>query len=235
MTTNPEIADDRGYTLVEMLVTVIMFTLIVGSITTVVITGLKHQKSLQDRGSALASVRTAIEQVDRDIRSANPLCYGTGTELTMLETDPAGGILTANIIVDYKLNPDGTALQYTRYQSNGSAGSNSLPGISCAWRQVNGTTSSTSTLYAGTQITTRTVIGNLVGTSSSPPFLLSGTTYDICPANGTTGAGSTLNYPAVPTTVPAITVNLAAQPATLTHPVSASDCGTYLPNSFNPL
>jgi prepilin-type N-terminal cleavage/methylation domain-containing protein len=236
---------DSGYTLVEMLVTVVVFTLVMGSITGVIITSLKHQNSLQDRDKALANVRNAIENVDRDIRSANPLCYGTGTEVSMLETDPSAGVSNATVIVDYKVI-NGTSLQYTRYATNGTSASTTLTTpaatpISCTWTQPNGTTVSTSTLYAGTQLVRRTVISNLVGTAASPVFLqaTAPTTttagYDSCPATGTTGGGTTLNYPAVATAVQAITVNVAAQPSTLSHPVLASDCGTYLNNYVNPL
>jgi hypothetical protein len=91
--------------------------------------------------------------------------------------------------------------------------------------------------YANTQLVRRIVIRDLVKTTSSPVFLQSGSTYDTCPANGATGSGTTLNATtsALAAAVSAITVNVSDKPSSLSQPVSASDCGTYLTNYLNSL
>ena len=191
-------AADRGYSLVEMLVTIIMFTLIVGSITTVVITSMKHQNSLAARGTVLAQVRAALEEVDRDIRSANPLCAVSGTEVVLEETEPT------TTIVDYKVV--GTKLMYTKYSAVPSGT------LICGNAAI------------GSVITSRTVLSNLV-VGSTPVFTSpSAATFSTCPG-GTTPAPLPTT---VPTNIPSLTVSLSSQPANVTKPVSSTDCGTDL-------
>lgn len=236
---------DIGYTLVEMLVTIVVFTLILGSITGVIVTAMRHQSALRDRDATLASIRNSIENVDRDIRSANPLCYGTSTEITMLETNAATGFA----IADYQLINNGTQLRYTEYSASTSSSPNLLvppttaASITCSYTLVSGTTPTTQIYYGNSQIVQRVVIRDLVNTGSSPVFLQatapSATTvgYDSCPGTGSTGAGTPLSATtaAAAGAVSAITVNVSDKPSTLSQPVSASDCGTYLPNSVNSL
>jgi prepilin-type N-terminal cleavage/methylation domain-containing protein len=107
---------DRGYSLAEMLVTVIVFAIVTGAITTVVISSLGHQRELSDRGEALAQMRTTLERIDRDVRSANPLCAASYTRLQLEEDAPAPGR-----IIEYSVS--GNRLIATEYGLAGATGS----------------------------------------------------------------------------------------------------------------
>jgi type II secretory pathway component PulJ len=228
---------DGGYSLVEMLVTIIMFTLIAGSITTVVITSLKHQQSLADRGSALATLRNSLEQVDRDIRSADPLCYATGTEIAMLEQPQNGGSGVA--IVDYSVQPDPNNstikdLVYTRYSNwSNTTPSGAVECITSVTLAGSATPTITDYWEAGPPTTTRTVIYGLTGNTSS---------IFTAPANPATfqncitgGAAPTSTMPVSGgVKIPILAMTVSQQPASLHEPVTATDCGTFLRNENLP-
>jgi type II secretory pathway pseudopilin PulG len=206
---------DDGLSLVEMLVTIIMFTLIVGSITTVVITSLKHQRSLSDRGSALAAARNSLEQVDRDIRSANPLCSATGTDIKMFEDDPT----SHPSIVDYTVS--GTSLLYTQYSVVPVVG----PSATCTVTTSSSGTLSTAYYNTSTALVSgRTVLTNLVSPTRVFSLMPSGTVFDTCPTTGADPTGTAVG------TIPALIVSVSVKPPTLNSPVAVSDCGTYLRN-----
>jgi type II secretory pathway pseudopilin PulG len=228
-------SDESGYSLVEMLVTIIMFTLIVGSITTVVITTMKHQTSLSDRGSALASLRNSLEQVDRDIRSADPLCYASGSEIAMFEQT---GNTSTEGIIDYSVQPDPKHpgvkdLVYRRYVTAVGLPPSSI--VCTTSVTMPGATSPTVTNYYEPPMpsVTRTVIYGLTGNTSliftalqinttTPP------TFSNCITNGVSPAGLSVS------TIAALIVNVSQQPASLHTPVTATDCGTFLRNAELP-
>jgi prepilin-type N-terminal cleavage/methylation domain-containing protein len=92
MTTRILLAHDRtdgGFTLTEMLVVIVLFGIIGAIVTTASITGLRQQSQLQNRSDVLAQARTALERIDRDIRSANPLLAATSTQLVLSEVSPS--------------------------------------------------------------------------------------------------------------------------------------------------
>jgi Tfp pilus assembly protein PilW len=210
---------DVGYSLVEMLVTLIVFTLIVGSITTVVITALKHQTSLADRGTVLASTRNSLEQLDRDIRSANPLCSANTGEVIAYEE-------AGDYIADYKVI--GTSapfkLMYYKYAV--------VPGSAGSSLCTSSTTVGTLTTYtyrnaAGGPSTTRIVLNNLQSNQIfSIPAPPTGTTFNDCP----TGGGDPAAVAGGVANISTLAVNVSVQPPTLSSPVAVSDCGTYLRN-----
>ena len=228
-------ARDRGFTLTEMLVTIMVFSLVTGSITAVVVTTMKHQNSLSDRASAIASVRNAIEQVDRSVRSANPLCYATGTEITMLETNPKSGVSNATIIVDYTLS--GSSLIYTQYSTTQVAAQALNPqkpaALSCSLSTLSALTNPSVPIYEYQQLTTRTILRNIVTTGTSAVFLdASATTnFDECPQVGsTTGTAPNATTAAAAQQISTLAVNLSVKPKSLSKAVRISDCGTYLYN-----
>lgn len=80
--------DDRGFTMAETLVVAVLFA-IVGTIVTLASTsGLHHQTQLQDRNAAITEVRTALQRIDRDIRSANPLLAASSSQIVLQEVEP---------------------------------------------------------------------------------------------------------------------------------------------------
>jgi prepilin-type N-terminal cleavage/methylation domain-containing protein len=80
---------DAGFTLTELLVTIVLFAIVGGAITMAATSGLRHQREVQDRGDALAQARTALQRIDRDIRSAAPLAYASRTAIATNQTGSA--------------------------------------------------------------------------------------------------------------------------------------------------
>ncbi|HWC33807.1 MAG TPA: prepilin-type N-terminal cleavage/methylation domain-containing protein [Mycobacteriales bacterium] len=200
---------DAGFSLVEMLVTIVMTTIVAGSITTVVIATLKHQKSLQVRGSVLAQARNTLEQVDRDIRSANPLCYATGTTVEMLEADA-----NPSSIVVYTVNSS-NQLIYIKFQGLTSCPA-TLPNVNPAV-PPSGTTR---TIH-------RIVASNLVNTGSAPVFTQpTAAAYDNC--QGGTAPNATTQ--AAAQALPTLRVSIQVQPTPLKNAVPATDCGADIRN-----
>ena len=101
---------DEGFTLTELLVVMVLFA-IVGTIVTVAsVTALHHQAKAQDRGDAIAQARTALERIDRDIRSAYPLLAASATQLVMQETEASGTRAVTYAVSGGQLTADGKVL-----------------------------------------------------------------------------------------------------------------------------
>jgi len=73
--------DDEGAMLVELLVGMVLMSLVVVLVLHGIVGGFKSQRELQNRGEALAKVRTAAQRVARDIRAADPVLSATATRL----------------------------------------------------------------------------------------------------------------------------------------------------------
>jgi prepilin-type N-terminal cleavage/methylation domain-containing protein len=99
---------DAGFTLTEMLVVIMLFTMIGAAITTTVVSGLRHQTTLQDRSQAIAGARTALERVDRDLRAADPLMAVSANQLVMSEV-PNENAPTATRQITYSVIAAGTS------------------------------------------------------------------------------------------------------------------------------
>jgi prepilin-type N-terminal cleavage/methylation domain-containing protein len=74
---------DAGFTLTELLVSMAIFSIISAMVTTAAVTGLRQQTQVANRDEALAQMRTALQRIDRDIRSAYPLLSASSTRLVI--------------------------------------------------------------------------------------------------------------------------------------------------------
>lgn len=75
------LAADQGTTLVELLVVMIIFTLVVGIVSTTVIVMYRQQVRQSAVGNNLDASRKLIQQLDRQVRYANAInTPGTGTD-----------------------------------------------------------------------------------------------------------------------------------------------------------
>jgi Tfp pilus assembly protein PilW len=81
--------DDRGMTLVEVLLAAVL-SVVVGTITTTAFVGThKLFRTTDDETSGLADVRTASERLAKDVRDARSvLCNPTGTPAAVVSDDP---------------------------------------------------------------------------------------------------------------------------------------------------
>lgn len=104
----PAVADP-GFTLAEMLVSVVVFGGVCAVVTEASISGLTHQRSLQNREAALAQARTALQRVDRDIRSAAyPVLSVSATRLVLEEDQATVTRVMTYSVVGTKLYVDET-------------------------------------------------------------------------------------------------------------------------------
>jgi prepilin-type N-terminal cleavage/methylation domain-containing protein len=131
---------DNGYTLTEMLVVVVMFGLVGTAITGAVVAGLQHQNTLQARSDAIATARTALERVDRDISASNPLLSYSASQLVMTEV-PDETVPTATRQVTYSVISVGTSKELVVDESDTSSAGvvTTLPRRVLVTNVVNGT------------------------------------------------------------------------------------------------
>jgi prepilin-type N-terminal cleavage/methylation domain-containing protein len=104
--------DERGYSLVELLVVMLMLSIIGGFVTASVITGVRTSRATEARTYALTDIQKGLERVGRELRAANPI-----------DLDVAGDFadsLGATII------RDGRRIEYRYYLEEQPDGSTSL-------------------------------------------------------------------------------------------------------------
>lgn len=65
--------DDRGMTLVELLVSMIVFSVAIGMVYSAVILTMQWSREAQQSADAVAELRLALAQIDRQVRSGNVL------------------------------------------------------------------------------------------------------------------------------------------------------------------
>lgn len=78
---------DDGFTLTELLVSMAIFSIVSGMVTTAAVTGLHKQTEVANRDDALAQMRTALQRIDREIRSTYPLLSASSTQLVLREVE----------------------------------------------------------------------------------------------------------------------------------------------------
>jgi prepilin-type N-terminal cleavage/methylation domain-containing protein len=200
-------APDGGFTLTELLVSMILFAIVGGAITVAATSGLRHQRQIQDRGDALATARTALQRVDRDIRSAAPLAGASGTALAMVETG------SSNQLVCYLIqSTSGTTAELVQTTVT-------YPG-SCPAAATTGS---------------KILLADLVNTASTPVFSFTPVGGYVAPASGSVNAGTCVltaspsSYD--PSCIGIVTVQISVLPSDITSAVTVSDKGTEVRNS----
>jgi prepilin-type N-terminal cleavage/methylation domain-containing protein len=81
------VSTDAGITLTELLVSIVIFGMVSAMVTTAAVTGLHQQTKVANRDDALAQIRTALQRIDRDIRSTYPLLSASPTRLVLQEVE----------------------------------------------------------------------------------------------------------------------------------------------------
>jgi type II secretory pathway pseudopilin PulG len=84
--------DDAGTMLVELLVGMILMSIIGVIVLDGILGGFKAQRVMDSRSAELASLRTAVQRVTREIREANPVRYATATTLTIYHETDTGSV-----------------------------------------------------------------------------------------------------------------------------------------------
>jgi prepilin-type N-terminal cleavage/methylation domain-containing protein len=83
------VGTDSGFTLTELLISIGIFSIVSAMVTTAAVTGLHKQTEVANRDDALAQMRTALQRIDRDIRSTYPLLSASSTQLVLREVEAA--------------------------------------------------------------------------------------------------------------------------------------------------
>jgi type II secretory pathway pseudopilin PulG len=83
--------DEDGSMLVELIVAMVLMSVVGVMVLNAVIGGFKGQRQLQDRGQALAEIRTAAQRITREIREADPVLAATPSLLTVRHDQTVGG------------------------------------------------------------------------------------------------------------------------------------------------
>jgi prepilin-type N-terminal cleavage/methylation domain-containing protein len=194
-------SDDRGFTLTEMLVVTVLMGIVGAIVTTTSISGLHHETQLQDRSDSLAQARTALERIDRDIRSTYPLLAASPTQLVLQEAQP-----TVTRTMTYTVTGSQLVVSETDTPVSGGAATSFS---SVLLRNVVGT--ATNPVFSVTPYA-----GYVAPTGS-------GVNAATCAMTGTASYD--------PGCVGTITVHVMVQPSSLKAPVNLTDNGTDLRNA----
>lgn len=111
---------DDGSMLVELIVGMLLMAIVGLIVLDGIVGGFRAQRGLQNRGEALAQIRTAAQRVTREIREASPILTATATSLTIEhDTDNNGSVTktwtldtsgsTASLVLDTTTTTGGVA------------------------------------------------------------------------------------------------------------------------------
>jgi prepilin-type N-terminal cleavage/methylation domain-containing protein len=199
--------DDGGFTLTELLVVMTLSGIIGSVVVAAVTTGLHKQTQVQDRNDALAQARTALQRVDRDIRSTSAVEAATPTEIKLQESQS-----TVTRLMDYRI----------------------VPGIgSFSDLVVDETDTSNPPGVAMPAVAEVTLLTDLVQTASHQVFNFAPIANYGAPStvsNVTCAVAGTSPTAYDPSCIGTITVSLMVQPHSLAQPISMTDNGTDLRN-----
>lgn len=75
-----------GFTLVEMLVTIVLTSIVGAIVTSVMVTSMKTARWQEEETRALGQAKVAMERMTRDVRGANSLTATTPRRVSLVET-----------------------------------------------------------------------------------------------------------------------------------------------------
>jgi prepilin-type N-terminal cleavage/methylation domain-containing protein len=194
-----------GFTLVEMLVTILIFGIVAIAITGATIVGFHTDEKTNYRNQAIASGRTALERLDRDIRDADPLVSVSPTTMVLKEQTSAAQNMTRQVtyqLVNGKITVN--EIDTTPAGCITGCTTTTLPQTTLLANVVNNTSIAAQAVF--TLDTAATTV-----TQGGQPLVLN-------------GANVTLEDETV-------TVDLMIQPSNLAAPVSVTDNGTNVRNA----
>ncbi|MCW2600794.1 MAG: prepilin-type cleavage/methylation-like protein [Frankiales bacterium] len=155
--------EDSGFTLVELLITMVVFGIAMGIVTSAVVKVQSYVGSVQGSADANGEARLALADIDRQVRSGNVL-YSPANETTPSTCTASGTDAGTCMRVYTQANGLERCVQWQLIADSTHAGTNLLR--SRAWSP----TWQTDGKYTGWSTKAR----NLVGTPSAAPFTLQG-------------------------------------------------------------
>ncbi|MGN6331125.1 MAG: PulJ/GspJ family protein [Motilibacteraceae bacterium] len=157
--------DERGYTLIEMLVAMIVLSLALAMITTALIRSQTLTRDLEATADSASEVRIALAQIDRQVRSGNVL-YSPANEPAQLASCTATGTNAGSCMRVYtQANGEQRCVQWQVLADSAHPGTNLLR--SRAWSpdwQTDG------------KVTAWGVVARGLSQSAGAPFTLQGAT-----------------------------------------------------------
>lgn len=148
----PRLAGERGYTLVEMLVAMVLGIVVVGGPIALIIVSLSQQNATSSRTVAARQAEVGLERLTRDLRQAQNLPDPTtGVNATPVTVTYGSGSSTATLNVD----PNGAASGAVVWTRSAAGACTRKQGSAAAVPLINGVTSATFTPLArdGTTLT----------------------------------------------------------------------------------
>jgi Tfp pilus assembly protein PilW len=125
----PSGADERGFTLAEMLVAAAAGLIVIGALVMVMSSVLRAQPQNEDRAAQIQQARVGLERMVRELRQGSPVTGGaaTATQLTVdtyTRSGCNGGSPTASAVlcrVTYACTQSGSLASCTRRAGTGAA------------------------------------------------------------------------------------------------------------------
>jgi Tfp pilus assembly protein PilW len=108
--------DQRGLVLMELVMTVAIMGLVVGGITTMLVSATKHETALNLEFQAQESARLALSELRIDLHCASAVSPTSGTvsSITLTLTGCPSGTLTATCSVTWSTVANGTRYDFRR-------------------------------------------------------------------------------------------------------------------------
>lgn len=106
---------DRGFTLIEMLVTVTILSVVGAIISNITITSMKTARWQEDKTRTLNQAKTAMERVTREIRGANSMTAASPRALTLVTKT---GTIRREVNIAVVTTTAGTELRQTVTRSD---------------------------------------------------------------------------------------------------------------------
>jgi prepilin-type N-terminal cleavage/methylation domain-containing protein len=110
--------DERGYSLVELVVVMVILGIVLGTLTSVFVSGTKAELDLNRRFQAQQNVRLALDKIRREVHCASSVTV-TAPRVTMVL--PAVCPSSAGLLTSVTWCTDGSGLRYGLYRQTGTS------------------------------------------------------------------------------------------------------------------
>lgn len=118
--------DERGYSLIELVMVMVILLIVLGTLTSVFVSGTKAELDLNKRFQAQQNVRLALDKIRREVHCASSVTV-TAPRVTMVlpaVCPSSGGLLTS-----VTWCTDGSGLRYGLYRRTGTSCSSAAPAV----------------------------------------------------------------------------------------------------------
>jgi prepilin-type N-terminal cleavage/methylation domain-containing protein len=111
--------DERGYSLVELLMVMVILLIVLGTLTSVFVSGTKAELDLNRRFQAQQNARLALDKIRREVHCASSVTVTAPRVVTMVL--PAVCPSSAGLLTSVTWCTDGSGLRYGLYRQTGTS------------------------------------------------------------------------------------------------------------------